>query len=116
MSHANVSSPTVVITGASTGIGGACALELDRRGFRVFAGVRSEAAAEKLQAKASARLTPVLIDVTDAASIAAAAKTGGRGRGRRRACRPGEQRRHRRSRPDGSSCPSTPSAGNWKST
>jgi NAD(P)-dependent dehydrogenase (short-subunit alcohol dehydrogenase family) len=70
-----MSTATVVITGASTGIGEACALELDRRGFRVFAGVRSETAAQNLQAKASARLTPVMIDVTDAASIAAAAKT-----------------------------------------
>ena len=67
--------PTVVITGASTGIGEACALELDRRGFRVFAGVRSPTAAAKLRAKASSRLTPVTIDVTDAASIAAAANT-----------------------------------------
>ena len=51
-------SPAVVITGASTGIGRACALELDRRGFRVFAGVRTAAAAEQLRAEASARLTP----------------------------------------------------------
>ena len=67
-------SPAVVITGASTGIGKACALELDRRGFRVFAGVRTDAAAEQLRAEASARLTPVLIDVTAADTIAAAAK------------------------------------------
>jgi NAD(P)-dependent dehydrogenase (short-subunit alcohol dehydrogenase family) len=74
MSQTIVSSPAVVITGASTGIGEACALELDRRGWRVFAGVRSQSATEKLRAKASARLAPVLIDVTDGASIAAAAK------------------------------------------
>jgi short-subunit dehydrogenase len=66
--------PAIVITGASTGIGEACALELDRRGFRVFAGVRSPLAAENLRAKASSQLTPVSIDVTDAASIAASAK------------------------------------------
>ena len=69
---------SVVITGASTGIGEACALELDRGGFRVFAGVRSEVAGEKLKAQASSRLTPVMIDVTDAASIAAAAEAVGR--------------------------------------
>ena len=67
--------PSVVITGASTGIGEACALELDRRRFRVFAGVRSQEAAERLRQKASSRLTPVMIDVTDAASIDAAART-----------------------------------------
>jgi NAD(P)-dependent dehydrogenase (short-subunit alcohol dehydrogenase family) len=66
---------SVLITGASTGIGAACALELDRLGFRVFAGVRSDAAAENLRAKASSRLTPVQIDVTDTASIAATVKT-----------------------------------------
>jgi NAD(P)-dependent dehydrogenase (short-subunit alcohol dehydrogenase family) len=68
-------SPAVLITGASTGIGRACALELDRRGFRVFAGVRTAAAAEQLRAEASAGLTPVTIDVTDAGTIATAAKT-----------------------------------------
>jgi len=69
------SSPAVVITGASTGIGRACALELDRRGFHVFAGVRTAAAVEQLRTEASARLTPVAIDVTEADTIAAAAKT-----------------------------------------
>jgi NAD(P)-dependent dehydrogenase (short-subunit alcohol dehydrogenase family) len=67
-------SPFIVITGASTGIGKACALELDRQGFRVFAGVRSEEARRNLQAQASSRLLPLRIDVTDAASIAAAAE------------------------------------------
>lgn len=32
----------IVITGASSGIGEACAIHLDRQGFRVFAGVRTE--------------------------------------------------------------------------
>ena len=66
------SSPSVLITGASTGIGEACALELDRRGFRVFAGVRRDEDAEQLRQKASARLLPVMLDVTNAESIAAA--------------------------------------------
>jgi NAD(P)-dependent dehydrogenase (short-subunit alcohol dehydrogenase family) len=74
MSHTDVLPRSVVITGASTGIGEACALELDRRGFRVFAGVRTDDAAAKLRAKASGRLTPVPIDVTDAGSIGAAAR------------------------------------------
>ena len=60
---------TVVISGASTGIGAACALHLDRLGFTVFAGVRRETDGVVLGAKASPRLQPVLLDVTDAASI-----------------------------------------------
>ena len=63
----------VVVTGASTGIGNACALHLDRIGFRVFAGVRRDEDAERLRAQASERLTPVKLDVTDAESIRAAA-------------------------------------------
>jgi NAD(P)-dependent dehydrogenase (short-subunit alcohol dehydrogenase family) len=63
----------VVVTGASTGIGNACALHLDRTGFRVFAGVRRDEDAERLRSTASERLTPVKIDVTDAQSIASAA-------------------------------------------
>ena len=67
--------PTVVVTGSSTGIGRSCAIELDRRGFRVFAGVRSQSDGQRLQSEASSRLTPLLLDVTDAQSIAAAART-----------------------------------------
>jgi NAD(P)-dependent dehydrogenase (short-subunit alcohol dehydrogenase family) len=65
----------VVITGASTGIGEACALYLDQHGFQVFAGVRKSADGEALRAKASANLTPLFIDVTDPAQIAAAVQT-----------------------------------------
>lgn len=64
---------SVVITGASTGIGKACALWMDRAGWRVFAGVRKAADGEELRNAASERLTPVFVDVTDAASIAAMA-------------------------------------------
>jgi len=64
---------SVVITGSSTGIGRACALTLDRNGFRVFAGVRKDADGDALRAAASKSLTPVHIDVTDAASIQAMA-------------------------------------------
>jgi NAD(P)-dependent dehydrogenase (short-subunit alcohol dehydrogenase family) len=65
-------SGSVVITGASTGIGQACALDLDQRGMRVFAGVRRPEDGEVLAAQASERLTPVQLDVTDEASIASA--------------------------------------------
>src|SRR6188474_2585145 len=63
---------TVLITGASTGIGAACALYLDQLGWQVFAGVRHQADAEALQGQASPRLKPVFIDVTDTDSIQAA--------------------------------------------
>ncbi|WP_342354177.1 SDR family NAD(P)-dependent oxidoreductase, partial [Streptomyces inhibens] len=64
----------VVITGASSGLGKECALQLEQRGFRVFAGVRKVADGERLRAEASsARLRPVLMDVTDEESIRAAA-------------------------------------------
>jgi len=59
----------VVITGASTGIGQACALHLDKLGFRVFAGIRKEADAAMLKSKASDLLETIHIDVTDAESI-----------------------------------------------
>jgi NAD(P)-dependent dehydrogenase (short-subunit alcohol dehydrogenase family) len=65
---------TFLITGSSTGIGEACALHLDRLGHQVYAGVRRESDGDRLRAKASDRMTPVIVDVTDEASIDAAAK------------------------------------------
>jgi NAD(P)-dependent dehydrogenase (short-subunit alcohol dehydrogenase family) len=62
-----------VITGASTGIGAACALHLDRLGWRVYAGVRKQADAETLKAQSSPRLVPISLDVTDTVSISTAA-------------------------------------------
>ena len=64
----------VLITGASTGIGRATALRLDAAGWRVFAGVRKDGDAEELAAAGSDRLAPLILDVTDAAQIAAAAE------------------------------------------
>jgi NADP-dependent 3-hydroxy acid dehydrogenase YdfG len=40
---------SVLVTGASTGIGQACALYLDRLGHRVYAGVRREQHARELR-------------------------------------------------------------------
>lgn len=73
---------TVVITGASSGIGRAAAVGLSRAGWRVFAGVRKEADAESLRSD-DASITPITVDVTDDATVAAASKlvleeTGGR--------------------------------------
>src|SRR5271168_4489390 len=63
----------VVITGASSGIGKACALYLDQRGYRVFAGVRKASDGEALTKVASSRLCPVILDVTDARAVSDAA-------------------------------------------
>jgi len=65
---------SVLITGASTGIGRATALRLDSNGWKVFAGVRKEEDAASLRAQASDRLAPVTLDVTDPNQIAAAAE------------------------------------------
>ena len=71
----NTNEKAVVITGASTGIGKATALHLDRQGFKVFAGVRKETDAQALKQEASNKLRPILLDVTDGNSIAAAVDT-----------------------------------------
>jgi len=71
MNPTNVSKH-IMITGASSGIGKACAHYLDEKGFYVFAGVRSEAEGEVLRTESSIRLTPVLMDVCDSNSIGTA--------------------------------------------
>lgn len=65
--------PAVVVTGASTGIGRAVALWMDREGWTVYAGVRKDADAENLREVASDRLIPVLLDVTRPEQIGALA-------------------------------------------
>jgi NAD(P)-dependent dehydrogenase (short-subunit alcohol dehydrogenase family) len=65
----------VLITGASTGIGAACAIGCAERGMTVFAGVRDLKACDALWAKAGAAIVPLQLDVTDAASIARAVDT-----------------------------------------
>jgi NAD(P)-dependent dehydrogenase (short-subunit alcohol dehydrogenase family) len=64
---------SVVVTGASTGIGLACALHLDKLGFRVFAGARKDEDCRRLQSQASPQLAPLLLDVTRQDHIDAAA-------------------------------------------
>lgn len=75
MANTNPTFGAVVITGASSGIGETCAIHLDMLGFRVFAGVRREEDGAALQQKASSRLTPITLDVTDADMINAAVQT-----------------------------------------
>lgn len=66
------------MSGASSGIGRACAVELSERGFEVFAGVRRESDADSLrreiEGKAHVQLTPVYLDVADENSLQAAAR------------------------------------------
>jgi NAD(P)-dependent dehydrogenase (short-subunit alcohol dehydrogenase family) len=58
-----VSTRTVLVTGASRGIGRAVAVRLARSGWRVYGGVRTDAAADELAAE-SELITPVELDVT----------------------------------------------------
>jgi short-subunit dehydrogenase len=54
---------TVLLTGASTGIGRISALHLARKGYRVLATVRREKDAESLRAENVPGLEPILVDV-----------------------------------------------------
>jgi len=65
---------SVVITGASTGIGWATAKLLLDRGFRVFGSVRKEVDADRLKREFGANFIPLLFDVTDEATVLAAAR------------------------------------------
>ncbi len=62
----------VLVTGASTGIGALCAETLNASGYRVFSGVRQPKDAERIQAESGGTITPVILDVTEPASIAQA--------------------------------------------
>jgi len=65
---------SVVITGASTGIGWATAKLLLARGFRVFGSVRKAQDAQRLCSEFGANFTPLSFDVTDEAAVRAAAQ------------------------------------------
>jgi 3-hydroxy acid dehydrogenase/malonic semialdehyde reductase len=68
---------SVVVTGASSGIGRALALALVGRGARVFATARSTDKLASLAAEAGALLIPVGADVSDAAAVARLATVAG---------------------------------------
>jgi NAD(P)-dependent dehydrogenase (short-subunit alcohol dehydrogenase family) len=65
----------VLVTGASTGIGRACTEHLDGLGFTVFAGVRKEADADSIRGSRSGGTKPLMLDVTQPESIAAAMRS-----------------------------------------
>ncbi len=63
---------SVVVTGASTGIGRATVLELVSAGFHVFGTVRRDADAESLRRQFPEVVTPLLMDLLDEDSVRAA--------------------------------------------
>ena len=64
---------TIVITGASTGMGEHCALGLAQRGYHIFAGVRNPEDGERLKSQAAGNLTPIPIDVVNEEQVKQAA-------------------------------------------
>jgi NAD(P)-dependent dehydrogenase (short-subunit alcohol dehydrogenase family) len=66
---------SVVVTGASTGIGWGCVKVLAARGFHVFGSVRKHTDASRLKEEFGASFTPLLFDVTDDAAVARGAET-----------------------------------------
>jgi NAD(P)-dependent dehydrogenase (short-subunit alcohol dehydrogenase family) len=65
---------TVVITGASSGIGRACVQRLIDAGWHVFASVRQSTDGASLQSEFGSRLTPVIMDVSNRLTVMSAAE------------------------------------------
>ena len=61
---------SVLVTGASSGIGEATAVHLAHQGFHVYAAARRMEKLEELSALGSGRISPLSLDVTDEQSIA----------------------------------------------
>jgi NAD(P)-dependent dehydrogenase (short-subunit alcohol dehydrogenase family) len=74
MRHEGGNMRSIVITGASTGIGWACAKLLLDKGFRVFGSVRKQADADRLKSEFGTNFTPLTFDVTDEAAVLAAGR------------------------------------------
>jgi NAD(P)-dependent dehydrogenase (short-subunit alcohol dehydrogenase family) len=68
-------SPTIVITGVSSGLGRAAAEAFVQRGYRVFGSLRRPADARQLQQALGPQFVPLLFDVTDAEAIQRAVAT-----------------------------------------
>ena len=65
----------ILLTGASTGIGRATALELAKNGYTVFAGVRNDRDAAAIKNENIETLLPIILDVIKAEHIEQAFKT-----------------------------------------
>lgn len=64
---------SVVVTGASTGIGHATAKTLIATGFRVFGSVRNKEDATRMAKELGANFTPLIFDITDEQAVKNAA-------------------------------------------
>ena len=70
----NENNKSVVITGASSGIGQASVLRMLEAGWQVFATVRKSEDGDRLLSENGAGVIPVIMDVQDRSTITAAAK------------------------------------------
>jgi NAD(P)-dependent dehydrogenase (short-subunit alcohol dehydrogenase family) len=71
----DVQKKTVVITGASSGIGRASVARMVQSNWSVFACVRKAQDGDRLRSEFGASVVPVILDVTDRAAISAAAES-----------------------------------------
>jgi short-subunit dehydrogenase len=55
--------PSILITGASTGIGRECTLELSKQGYKIYAGVRKQEDFDALNSIGSEYIYPIILDV-----------------------------------------------------
>jgi len=62
----------VLVTGASRGLGRSISMALNARGYRVFAGVRKPTDADSLRNASDGQISPIILDVTQMESVAAA--------------------------------------------
>jgi NAD(P)-dependent dehydrogenase (short-subunit alcohol dehydrogenase family) len=65
---------SVIVTGASTGIGWGCVKVLAAKGFHVFGSVRKQADADRLSKEFDGAFSPLLFDVTNEAAVREGAK------------------------------------------